>query len=93
MGNLMVYTFMDGKLYDKLELIIDGKSAGALTLSNIKRPECNDPSSINVLNIKLTPGVHTWAAKQIKGGKEVDEWDERDVTIKEGECNFIKLTE
>lgn len=92
-GSLVFYTFLDSKDYDAIEVFVDKKSVGKITLSHIQRPECGAPTSINVLNVKLSPGKHTWSANQIKGNKVIDEWTERDRTIKAGECDFIKLTE
>ena len=92
-GNFMFYTFLNSDAFDAIKIYVDGKESGTITLAHIERPDCGTPSGINVVNVKLPAGKHSWSAKQIKGGQEVDEWDERDDTIKEGECTFIKLTD
>ncbi len=92
-GSFIFYTFLDNTKFDAIKIYVDGKQAGEITLTHIERPQCGTPSSINVVNVKLPAGTHSWHAKQILNGKEIDEWDERDEVIKEGECNFIKLTD
>ena len=92
-GSFIFYTFLDSDSYDAIKIFVDGKESGTLTLSHIERPDCGTPTSINVVNVKLPVGKHSWSAKQIKNGQEIDEWDERDDMIKEGECTFIKLTD
>lgn len=92
-GSFMFYTFLDSDAYDAIKIFVDGKESGTITLSHIEKPDCGTPTSINVINIKLPTGKHSWSAKQFKNGQEIDEWDERDETIKEGECTFIKLTD
>lgn len=92
-GSFMFYTFLESSKYDAIKIFVDGKEAGSITLSHIEKPACGTPTGINVINVKLPAGVHTWYAKQIKNGVEIDEWNERDETIKDGECTFIKLTE
>lgn len=92
-GSFIFYTFLESSKYDAIKIFVDGKESGSITLSHIVKPECGTPTSINVINVKLPAGTHSWSAKQIKGGQEVDEWDERDETIKEGECTYIKLVE
>lgn len=92
-GSFMFYTFLSGSKYDAIKIYVDGKEAGSITLSHIEKPACGTATSINVINVKLPVGTHKWSAKQIKDGKEIDEWDEREDTIKEGDCTFIKLSE
>ncbi|MBN8788238.1 MAG: hypothetical protein J0I84_14195 [Terrimonas sp.] len=92
-GSFMFYTFLDSDAYDAIKIYVDGKESGTITLSHIERPDCGTPTSINVVNVQLPAGKHSWSAKQIKNGQEIDEWDERDDTIKEGDCTFIKLTD
>ncbi|MBO9574072.1 MAG: hypothetical protein J7497_17930 [Chitinophagaceae bacterium] len=92
-GSFMFYTFLASSKYDAIKIYVDGKEAGSITLSHIQKPDCGTPTSINVINVELPVGEHTWYAKQIKNGVEIDEWSERDETIKDGECTFIKLTE
>lgn len=92
-GNFMFYTFLNNTKFDAIKIYVDGKQAGEITLTHIEKPQCGTPTSINVVNVKLPAGKHSWYAKQMLNGQEIDEWDERDDTIKEGECNFIKLTD
>ncbi|MGN6420419.1 MAG: hypothetical protein ACTHMC_23120 [Pseudobacter sp.] len=92
-GNMMFYTFMNNSKFDAIKIYVDGKAAGEITLTHIEKPQCGTASSINVLNVPLSPGKHSWYAKQIKDGKEVDEWDEREDNVKENECTYMKLTE
>lgn len=92
-GSFIFYTFLESNKYDAIKIFVDGKESGTITLSHIERPDCGTPTGINVVNVKLPAGKHSWYAKQFKNGKEIDEWTERDDTIKDGECTFIKLTE
>ncbi len=92
-GRFMFYTFLDNSKFDVIKIYVDGKHAGDITLTHIERPECGTASTINVINVPLAAGSHSWYAKQMLNGQEVDEWDERDETITEGECNYIKLTD
>ncbi|MBX2921782.1 MAG: hypothetical protein KF746_06300 [Chitinophagaceae bacterium] len=92
-GNFIFYTFLESSKYDEIKIFVDGKAAGTITLSHIEKPECGTPTSINVINVSLPAGKHSWSAKQFKNGQEIDEWDERDDTIKEGECTYIKLVD
>lgn len=92
-GSFIFYTFLESSKYDAIKIYVDGKESGSITLSHIEKPDCGTPTSINVINVKLPVGKHRWYAKQIKNGAEIDEWSERDETIKDGECTFIKLTE
>lgn len=92
-GTMMVYTLIDSNTFDSLDVLVDGQKVGSLTVPHIKRPDCGSPTSVNVLNIPLPAGTHKWSAKQIKDGKEIDEWDEREEVIKAGQCEFIKLSE
>jgi len=92
-GNMIFYTLINNTEFDEIEIFVDGKSRGKITLSHIERPDCGTASSINVISVKLPAGVHSWYAKQYKGGVYIDGWDERDETIVAGKCEFIKLTE
>lgn len=92
-GNFMFYTMLDSDKFDAIKVYVDSKQVGEITLSHIQRPECGTPTSINVVNVSLPTGKHTWYAKQFLKGQEIDEWYEREETIKEGECNFIKLVD
>ena len=92
-GNLVFYTFMNGKLFDAIEIYVDGKSVGQIKLPHIVRPECDAKTDINVINVRVPAGKHTWSAKQLLKGKEVDEWDERDETVEAGKCEHLRLTE
>ncbi len=92
-GNFLFYTFLDGYSFDAIEIYVDGKNVGKLTLPHIKAPDCGDNSSINVLKVPVPAGDHKWYAKQIKDGKEIDEWMERTESIEAGECEGIELTE
>lgn len=90
-GNFIFYTFLESSKYDEIKIFVDGKASGTITLSHIEKPACGTPTSINVINVNLPIGKHSWSAKQFRNGQEIDEWDERDETIKEGECTYIKL--
>ncbi|MCG2615058.1 hypothetical protein LZZ85_12235 [Terrimonas sp. NA20] len=92
-GNLMFYTFLQSSKYDAIKIFVDGKESGTITLSHIQKPECGTPTGINVINVALPAGKHTWSAKQIKNGQQIDEWEEREETIKVEECTFIKLAD
>ncbi len=92
-GNLMFYTFLNSTKFDAIKIYVNGKQVGELTIPHIEKPACGTASSVNVINVKLQAGEHNWYAKQFKGGVEIDEWDERSETVKDGECSYIKLTE
>ncbi len=92
-GNLLFYTFLDAYSFDAIEIYVDGKNAGKLTLPHITEPDCSHQASINLVKVPVPAGHHKWYAKQIKDGKEIDEWDERSEMIDAGECESIELTE
>lgn len=90
-GSMVFYTLLNNSKFDAIEVFVDKKSRGKITLTHIERPACGTPTSINVISVKLPAGTHSWSAKQFKGGVEVDGWDERNETIVAGECEFIEL--
>lgn len=92
-GSFLFYTMLDNSKFDAIKIFVDGKPVGDITLTHIERPACGTPTSINVISVPLPAGTHSWSAKQFLGGQEIDEWDERDETIEEGACNYVKLVE
>jgi hypothetical protein len=46
-----------------------------------------------MVKIDVPAGEHHWTAKQLLGGKEIDDWYERPEQLPAGECEYIKLTD
>lgn len=92
-GRLIFYTQLDPKEYDAIDIYVNKKYVGKLTVSANKRPDCNDIPLGNMVSVDLPAGEFMWSAKQYMGGKEIDEWYERSETLKANDCDHIKLVE
>ncbi|MBO9565424.1 MAG: hypothetical protein J7621_21785 [Niastella sp.] len=92
-GTLLNYTNLKSTTFDRIDIIVDGKVAGTITMPYTTKPVCGDASSPIAAAIKLSVGNHKVYALQYKDGKEVAEWPETTEVIKEDKCTLANWVE
>ncbi|WP_276484668.1 hypothetical protein [Paraflavitalea pollutisoli] len=86
-GTLLNYTSMKTTVFDRIDILVDGKVAGSITKPyGIVKPKCGAANSDYAAAIVLPVGTHKVSALQFKDGKQVDKWSERTETITADQC-------
>lgn len=92
-GNLIFYTNYDQTKFDRIDVIVDDKVLGQLTLSIDTKPDCNAAGAPSVVSLMIPVGSHSVAAKRYKAGVLVGNWKASTTTVSVEDCKRIRLTE